>query len=149
VTVAQVGGDHYHNDRGFAHWDLIVKLGHVGYFDGQATKYVVRWREKGGAEDLKKSLSYLNKLEESGPVPIWRLPYPRIVEEVARFNEVNGVPVVEAAFIAKLCTWQSKAELAEARQLLFSLLDEVEGRSPVPVPLTEENHYAERQRDGW
>lgn len=35
------------------------------YFQGQITKYVMRWRRKGGIQDLKKALHVLEKYIES------------------------------------------------------------------------------------
>lgn len=36
----------------------------LGYFDGNAVKYLSRWRHKGGIEDLKKARHYIDKLIE-------------------------------------------------------------------------------------
>lgn len=139
----QVGGDHYGNE-GYPHWDLVLAVG-LDYFEGCTTKYVARWRKKGTPVlDLKKSLQYLNKLEASFEVRLGRCPFDFVVKEVARFNEINDLQDVERAYIAALCTWQTREDLQKARELLFLLLDEAENIAPVSVPLTEENHYAER-----
>lgn len=61
----QVGGDHYKGD--IQHWDLAAARGY-DYFQGQITKYVDRWKKKGGIADLKKAQHFLQKyieLEES------------------------------------------------------------------------------------
>lgn len=57
----QVGGAHY--DKPIQHWDYVVAQG-LGYFEGQITKYVSRWRSKNGLEDLKKARHFLDKLIE-------------------------------------------------------------------------------------
>lgn len=36
----------------------------LGYFEGQITKYLVRWRKKGGYQDLLKAKSFMDKLLE-------------------------------------------------------------------------------------
>ena len=57
----QVGGQHYNTP--IQHWDYVVANG-LGYFEGQITKYVTRWRRKNGLEDLEKARHFLDKLIE-------------------------------------------------------------------------------------
>lgn len=57
----QEGGTHY--DKPIQHWDYVIAQG-LGYFEGQITKYVSRWRDKNGLEDLKKARHFLDKLIE-------------------------------------------------------------------------------------
>jgi hypothetical protein len=59
----QVGGDHYRKG-GEQHWDRIYRLFGPGYFIGCITKYVERYRYKGGLEDLKKARHFIEKLIE-------------------------------------------------------------------------------------
>ena len=64
----QVAGDHYRTDRGIQHWDL-VHMFNLDYFQGQITKYVLRWKYKhntpaGRLEDLKKARHFLDKYIE-------------------------------------------------------------------------------------
>ncbi len=58
----QVGGTHY-KVVGEEHWDRVDKLD-LDYFQGQITKYVERWREKNGVEDLEKARHFLEKYIE-------------------------------------------------------------------------------------
>lgn len=58
----QVGGDHYRKHK-VQVWDAIVLWG-LGFLDGNVVKYVVRYRDKGGVEDLEKAHHYLTKLIE-------------------------------------------------------------------------------------
>lgn len=58
----QVGGEHYVTG-GLQHWDVVYKF-NLGYFEGQITKYIFRWRKKNGVEDLKKARHFLDKLIE-------------------------------------------------------------------------------------
>lgn len=44
-------------------WDFIHSQS-LGFFEGNIVKYVSRWKCKNGVEDLKKALTYLNKLIE-------------------------------------------------------------------------------------
>jgi len=58
----QIAGEHY---KQFKHetWDVILDWG-LGYLDGNAVKYLSRWRHKNGLEDLKKARHYIDKLIE-------------------------------------------------------------------------------------
>ena len=60
----QVGGDHYkqpgHHEE---HWDRVARLG-LDYFQGQITKYIERWKKKGGVQDLHKARHFLDKYIE-------------------------------------------------------------------------------------
>jgi hypothetical protein len=60
-----VGGTHYHQltALGLQHWDLAA-LFHLDYYQGQISKYVFRWRLKGGLQDLHKARHYLDKYIE-------------------------------------------------------------------------------------
>lgn len=58
----QVGGDHYKQFQ-YETWDVIADW-NLGYFDGNAVKYLSRWKHKGGVYDLKKARHYIDKLIE-------------------------------------------------------------------------------------
>lgn len=57
-VVEQVGGKHYQAE--YQHWDLCDEH-NVSYLESCATKYLSRWRDKGGVQDLQKSRSYVEK----------------------------------------------------------------------------------------
>lgn len=59
----QVGGTHYQRG-GEQHWDRIWRLYGPGYFVGCITKYVERYKDKNGLEDLRKAQHFLEKLIE-------------------------------------------------------------------------------------
>ena len=63
ANARQEGGTHYKRFR-FETWDVILDWG-LGYLDGNAVKYLSRWRLKGGVEDLKKARHYIDKLIET------------------------------------------------------------------------------------
>jgi hypothetical protein len=56
----QVGGAHYVTTHGLQHWDVVAKFD-LDYFQGQITKYLFRWRQKNGIQDLEKALHFLEK----------------------------------------------------------------------------------------
>jgi Protein of unknwon function (DUF3310) len=58
----QVAGNHY-KKHPIQPWDYIA-ANKLGYFEGNIVKYVSRWRDKGGVEDLRKARHYLDKLIE-------------------------------------------------------------------------------------
>jgi len=62
VNTVQVGGAHYRNLTPQP-WDVITAWS-LGYFDGNVVKYVARFRNKDGIEDLEKAKHYLDKLIE-------------------------------------------------------------------------------------
>lgn len=60
--TTQVGGDHY------AKLPIqpveYIHANHLGFFEGNVLKYISRWRNKNGVEDLKKARHYLDLLIE-------------------------------------------------------------------------------------
>ncbi len=61
----QHGGEHYQTP--IQPWDFIA-ANNIGFFEGNAIKYLCRWQDKGGIQDLRKALHYIQKkieLEES------------------------------------------------------------------------------------
>jgi len=59
----QVGGAHY-TDKAIQPWDFIIS-NNIGYLEGNIIKYISRWKDKNGIEDLKKAQHYLQKLIET------------------------------------------------------------------------------------
>lgn len=115
----QIGGDHYKRDGALEHWDLIERSG-IGYLEGCATKYVARWRQKGGIQDLQKAEHYVQKLIELYDEGI-RLP-----RGVARMDLVSQfcapLEVVERSIINMLCRWDCRAHLIAAQSDLRHLI---------------------------
>ena len=62
TKTQQVAGAHY-KDKVIQPWGYIAANA-LGYFEGNVIKYVSRWRDKGGVEDLRKARHYLDKLIE-------------------------------------------------------------------------------------
>jgi len=57
----QVGGEHY--QQPIQAWDYIT-LNRLGYLEGNIIKYVTRYKQKHGVQDLEKAKHYLDKLIE-------------------------------------------------------------------------------------
>lgn len=57
ATDKQVGGYHYQS-MPIQPSEFIVKNG-LGWYEGNAVKYICRHKQKGGKQDLEKALHYL------------------------------------------------------------------------------------------
>ena len=62
AAAKQVGGDHY---KGMAiePWK-IIQANKLNYWEGNALKYLLRYKDKNGIEDLKKAIHYIEYLIE-------------------------------------------------------------------------------------
>jgi hypothetical protein len=58
----QIGGKHY-KDIAIQPWDYIIE-NNLGWCEGNIVKYITRWREKGGLDDVRKVIHYAEKLIE-------------------------------------------------------------------------------------
>ncbi len=56
----QVGGDHY--SRHPIQPIEFIEAAQLGYHEGNVVKYLSRWKNKNGLEDLKKARWYLDRL---------------------------------------------------------------------------------------
>jgi hypothetical protein len=114
----QIGGQHYRDDPVFQHWDLIAMNGGRMYFVGQITKYIVRWREKNGVQDLRKSEHYLQKLIECHKEGVFLLPEKRDAVLLDRFVQTHAdLHPTEWRILEILLTYTSIEELESARQV--------------------------------
>ncbi len=62
IDAIQIGGDHYKN-HAYQHWNMVCDTD-LPYVLGCATKYVSRWENKNGIEDLRKSIHYIEKADQ-------------------------------------------------------------------------------------
>jgi hypothetical protein len=81
----QVGGDHYKSKTGLEPWDVIARW-NLGYLDGNALKYIARWRDKGGIADLEKAIHYLEKLIEQETETV-NEAHANVIAEASRYPE--------------------------------------------------------------
>ena len=79
--VNQHGGQHY--QAGYQHWDWATDIGML-YLIGTATKYLPRWRVKGGVDDLIKVKTYLEK-----SIKCWDTLYPDTIDPPANVDELT------------------------------------------------------------
>ena len=63
----QVGGEHYQS-KSIQPWDAMQAWmtpdQFKGFLWGNVIKYIARWQDKGGVEDLRKARHYMDKLIE-------------------------------------------------------------------------------------
>lgn len=73
----QHGGDHYKKLK-IQHWDY-VEANEIPYLEACAIKYLTRWRDKGGVQDLRKAIHFIEKrieVEEAKDVK----PQPKTIK---------------------------------------------------------------------
>lgn len=108
ANARQVGGSHY-GGGALQHWDLVNIFG-WDYFQGQITKYLMRWRKKNGLEDLRKAAHFLQKYIEliekapgqtpNNPMVLQPGEQPPIGVRYIRYDHAyNPTPLVEDAGI--------------------------------------------------
>jgi hypothetical protein len=59
----QIAGNHYRRLK-IQVWDYVI-ANDLDYFQGSIIKYVTRWKDKGGVEDLRKAKHFLDKYIET------------------------------------------------------------------------------------
>jgi hypothetical protein len=135
VNDNQVGGTHY--KTAIQHWDFVAQYG-LGYFEGQVTKYVTRWRKKGGVQDLRKAKHFLDKLNELAAHAGYVAQTSAQVRQppeftVAEYCLANQLGPTESKVVELMAEWARTSDtsaLLGASLLLLSLLDEVEAAEP-------------------
>lgn len=84
----QIAGEHYKKYGDLQPWDVILKW-NLGYLEGTALKYIARWRDKGGLDDIRKAIHFLEKLLET---ETGKLLDPRIVDKTVQSPEEFPFP---------------------------------------------------------
>lgn len=123
----QVGGDHYKKAgaTGEEHWDRQYRLFGPGYFVGCATKYIERYRDKNGKQDLEKAIHFVEKLIELEYPANPAMPVARTAAEVAGIialenqmdAEAGGAYVNQDPDVHRLLVKADEGRLANADQV--------------------------------
>lgn len=123
----QVGGSHYQKGS-LQHWDVVERYG-VPYLEGVGSKYPLRWREKGGLEDLEKTLHYIDKiLERPADHPLWERRFRLHTDLVRDSNELceaHRVGPVERRVVLLLLQGAHRQALQSVRGELAEYIDRV------------------------
>ena len=61
-SVAPPDPQHY-NKLPIEPWDFIQE-NKLDFFEGNVVKYICRWKNKGGVDDLRKAITYIEKIIE-------------------------------------------------------------------------------------
>lgn len=124
VNDTQIGGEHYQTE--FQHWDLISKHD-LGYLEGCATKYICRWRQKNGVQDLHKARHYLLKIEALH-LQDDRFNKAHIrIPTIESFAKANDLTDLEKKTIMIICRWRNAGHLKAALSSLNELIEEADG----------------------
>lgn len=127
VNDKQVAGAHYQKGS-IQHWDLMDEID-VGYLEGCATKYLTRWRDKNGLQDLLKAQHYIEKRIEQFTWGKGRSKGSAWSPNFNRFIYENEVGDNESVIIEKILFWQNIQDLKFANTKMNALIEDarVEG----------------------
>jgi len=121
----QVGGDHY---RKMAHQPQHLTRSYgLGGFEHSAIKYVSRWRNKGGIDDLRKALHFCEMLIENENRFI-QIGQPKGFDLPLTSNEYcsdNDLGDLETIVVMCLCRWDRLLNphyLKQAREAVLELI---------------------------
>lgn len=122
----QVAGSHY--QRGTTqHWDVVSGLG-IGYLEGCSSKYLIRWRDKNGIQDLEKAEHFLEKLLEMIEQGAITKNRAKIQEaSLKRFYTENKIPYPESLIVDMTFRWKNAAHVRQALDLLRDFIEEQQG----------------------
>ena len=127
----QVAGTHY-QIQPFQHWDFVLEA-RIPYMEGQILKYMSRWRNKNGLQDLKKAGHFYCKLIEwVAEDKFYRgsrvvaLSEDEVTALFMKWVEQNKFPSEDSLVMAFVTMWpfapDPKKELARGLELLSELV---------------------------
>jgi hypothetical protein len=125
--VEQVGGTHY-GTSSMGHWDY-CDMANVSYLEGCATKYIFRWKDKNGVQDLKKALSYVEKRLKSTRMMFGNPDLTKFnffEQERQQFYAENKVNVWERDLCETIFGWKTPEDLERAAELLTEAIEELQ-----------------------
>ena len=142
VNSTQVGGKHYKSS--YQHWDWAIDVGlcPISY---AATKYITRWPQKNGLEDLKKALHYTDKMIERHGTLMKRAGVIRpnigfILQFTDRFLNANPMGTHEQQYCKEIALWRTLDDLHAARSHIKTVISEQEVQKVIGggyVPIVE------------
>jgi hypothetical protein len=138
--LKQIGGEHYGGNE-FQHWDMVIECG-TDYLAGVASKYLRRWRTKGGIQDVQKAIQYVDKLIEAGVEPTGSSVVAD--ENIIRYVSMNELSTREAQASRLLFGWRTIDDLLEARAIMVEIIQAEVCSWPEMEPL-----MALIKPDGW
>jgi hypothetical protein len=109
----QIGGYHYRK-TGYQTWDYI-ELNGLGFLEGNAIKYVTRWRDKGGASDLDKAEHYVDKLTEMFLAGTRKARCNVDPDQTSLFCSDGAFSFEESMFITNISSWSCAEDLTRCK----------------------------------
>lgn len=108
----QISGDHYRTvPGGIQHWTYCIRA-EVPNLEYAASKYVTRWRKKGGLTDLKKALHYMEKRLESFEWGVGATQGGKKIDIMfGEFIRDNEIPEQEASLLDVMMHWSDRTQL--------------------------------------
>lgn len=95
----QIGGNHY---KGFAYQPVQFSVDMcLNFIQGNIVKYVSRYKNKNGNEDLKKVLHYAQLGAELGPTNF--CPFHKVDEKVDEFIQKNKMTDTVSEIVKAAC----------------------------------------------
>lgn len=146
----QVGGNHYKKGEGDQHWDIVDRY-HVPYLEGVGSKYPLRWRDKGGVEDLEKSLHYIDKiLERDDDDPRWaRRPSSKQLEDIRTLIVSHGhfTSSTEGQVAEQLLCGGNRQAYERVRRELSQYVSKIRGTTDQGQPKTSDDSVHDEQEE--
>lgn len=128
VNERQVGGDHY-GLVPYGHWDWVADNFGPEYFIGVATKYLIRWKTKGGVQDLMKAQHYLEKLIDLHVERRVAFPAHPLPTGTAAICEQYNCGPVEAGLLIAFTCYTTVGELQRMQRALDAYIAEQQQKS--------------------
>lgn len=126
----QVGGEHY---KGYDYQplDLIENL-NLSFAEGCILKYVIRFRDKGGKEDLLKALDYtrreLQKELKKDPKDRGKQIDPRNIAEVISFCAQDRIHREDKDFIFDIANYLHSGLMIKVADAIMAMIKSIYGK---------------------
>ncbi len=131
----QVGGEHYRVKKGgVGHWDYCIFV-NVPYLEAAATKYITRWRDKNGTQDLEKAIHYTEKRIESYRSGVGVVKGANRNQRLFNmFVADNEIPLAERGAIDTIMHWKTVEQLEGVLVTLKMMIEAEEEAVCSPGP---------------
>lgn len=132
-----VGGDHY---KGYDYQplDLIENL-NLSFAEGCILKYVIRFRDKGGKEDLLKALDYtrreLQKELKKDPKDRGKQVDPRNIAEVLSFCAQDRIHREDKDFIFDIANYLHSGLMIKVADAIMAMIKSIYGKEEENEPV--------------
>lgn len=129
ANETQIGGRHYASE--YQHWDYVQDTLEGRYLEGVFSKYIVRWRRKGGETDLRKAMHVLEKLTEEAetgrisPMQVSTSFSSRVLVNSTQFAQANALSSEEEGILRAVATWGTSTDLRALQDRVAKFVQKV------------------------